>query len=345
MMKKKILLVSMAVVLLFVGSSFANSGAPFQYPDQSVVYFDPDSGITLEKETLVISADDGLKKTSYHVVYRFHNPSENIVDTPIWFLTDHEENGSFGVQVDGVKVTVTDVDYDISAIANWSFRKDTPFVQPWDGELADVEWNYYSDSMDAYPIKAFDIVIEPNEAVDVVIDYTAVNGFVYKNDYFWELSTSIYYLSPAAFYDGDPIVDIYVQVPDGVLIGSNLPLDKMDDNTYELLEYSIGDDDLYLTFIKEEVFHFGTNLHSEYDLMIGIYLAIIAILGIVLRKKKWPGRGMILLFAIGVVHFISNMSYGMMFFMLLTAPVWLVLIVIAIVVWFVRRRKRTERLR
>jgi uncharacterized membrane protein len=340
---KKTIVLIVFLTMLVSTLSFANSAQPRMNPDQSTIYFNPDSGIELKHEVLSILVDKDLWKVDYHVVYDFHNVTDEMIDTPIWFIADLLDQETFSIKINDNEIETEYLDVNPESISNWLFNSDDHYVTPWDQTQIEYVWSYGS-RYSVIPVEEFNLQLEPGEMIQVTIEYEADSGYISDDDYFSKLRTALYYLSPASFYDGDASVDIYLSVPEGTMVGSNIPLDSVSELEYESLGVPIGGEDLYLTFLNEKDLFFGTNVRKNYYNALYIIIAILLVGLITFRKDPRWRKISIALIIMGLLGFLARPTYGMMFMIMIFGPFVLVILLIILGIYLYMNRKR-ERLK
>ncbi|MCK5763383.1 MAG: hypothetical protein KAH05_04620 [Clostridiales bacterium] len=282
--RKSIFLIVL-LLLLLTTNIFANSAAPYQLPDQSAIYFDSDTGVILYHETIKITLSDDLNTADYRVVYEFKNKLNENLELPIWFITNGYDENSFNIWIDSKKIETLKKDIDINSIDNWSIDVRPKFVTPKSYEPIDMGMGYYHN-YEQVNIDEFILTIHPDEITEVVVEYFANSGYIRKDEYLAQFNTQIYYLSAASFYEGDTKVDIDIIVPNNTLIGSNIPFDSSQDNIYRISNYSMGTENLYLTFLNRSDLFLGTNSRMQYYNYLALALIILMALTIYYQKKK-----------------------------------------------------------
>ncbi|MEA3424272.1 MAG: hypothetical protein U9Q80_10830 [Bacillota bacterium] len=332
--------ISTLLLLFFISSNvFANSAAPYRLPNQSSIYFDSDSGVILYHESIEIALSDDLNRADYRVVYEFKNTHNKNLELPIWFLTNGYNEYSFDVWLDSKKIKTSKIDVDIDSIHNWSIDVSPNFVTPKNYKPIDMGMNYYHNYSQVN-IEEFILTIHPDEITEVVVEYSANSGYIRKDEYFAQLNTQIYYLSPASFYEGDAKVDIDIIVPNNTLIGSNLPFDSSQDNVYRVSDYSIGTENLYLTFLNKNDLFLGTNSRMQYYKYLALIFIILIALTVYYRKKKRTKRLLIGLMVINILLIFARPTSGTIFMLIFLSPLIIIAVVAFLITIIYKHKKR-----
>ena len=340
-MKKWIIAISILIILPI--SVYANSAAPYQLPDQSAIYFDSETGIKLDHETINVIVDSDLIETHYHVAYQFSNTLDDDINVSIWFITNSYKKSFFEVRIDGVHLETESKSLNADSIGNWSTDVKPKFVTPKNALPIDEGYNSYHNYNNIdIEVEEFILSIKSKDSANVIVEYTSENGYFRDDDYFSNLKTQIYYLSPASFYEGDASVDIQIEMPPSTLIGSNIEFDEVSDNIYMIKNYTIGEENLYLTFLDKDDLFFGTNSRMQYYKYLSIFLGILAILAYVFRRKKWHKRLLIGLIVLGILTIFARPTYGMLIMLLLASPLIAVVVFILLIKFIYKHRKRRK---
>ncbi len=338
-MKKWIIAITILIMTSLM--TFANSSAPYMLPNQTAIYFDEMTGIELVDETIVIKVNPDLETVEYIVHYQFRNILNEKIERPIWFLSNDLKEDSFDIEIDGQKIETSLKEIDEKKIMNWSIDVKPKFIDPIDQKIIESNntyWHHYG----SISVEEFMLTIEPMSQVDVVVHYTSNNGYIRKDEYFSNLKTQIYYLSPASFYEGEARVDIEIILPENVLIGSNIELNKTKDNLYTIMDFPIQDDNLYLTFLDKKDLFFGTNHRNTYYKYLALFIAFLIIQLIKFRNNKRVKRGLIAGIVISLLSVLARPTYGTLFLMMLSLPFILIILMIIGIRVYIKSKRRNK---
>ena len=216
------------------------------------------------------------------------------------------------------------------------------FVTPKNYKPIDKGMGYYHN-YEQVNIDEFILTLQPDETTGIVVEYSANSGYIRKDEYFSRLNTQIYYLSPSSFYEGNAKVDMDIIVPNNTIIGSNIPFDSSQDNIYRISDYSIGTEDLYLTFLNKSDLLLGTNSRMQYYEYLALVFIILMVLTIYYRKKKRVERLLVGLIVISILSIFAGPTYGMVFMLMLLSPLIIIAVVGLVITVVYKHKKRTTK--
>lgn len=340
---KRVILIVLGLIALMI-PVFANSMAPTSIPGKAGIFVDKESGIELISETIEINIDDKFDKTLYLVNYTFKNDHDVSIETPIWFLTRGYWNShDFKVYIDNALVKSEALDVEFSEIENWEPEDKLGYIDPFTDEVLDSGIDRYSG--DHLTVDEFVLEMESGQISNVIIEYEVWNGYISPRitDYIYDVKLTSYMLSPAAFYEGDGLIDIKIITPSNTILKSNLILEKKDAKSYEINDYQLKEyENLYLSFSRKPgITELFAHDKTGYRMRL-LALQIILLLGFIFIKNakykrifKW-----ILLISLGA--YLRTAGYGSIFlivvlFRFLWIPI-LIAIMISLYIKFNRKK-------
>jgi hypothetical protein len=144
--------------------------------------------------------------------------------------------------------------------------------------------------------------MEPGESSVLSFFYISENGELRVRDRISDLRNQIYFLSPAAYFDGDKVIEISLTLPWNAVLGSNLSFEKEEKNRYSWSGIIDEETDLYLTFGNRILFMF-----SEKTLKVVFWIILFMLIAIkqIFKKRYWIGS----LALIGIAVMILLLGY------------------------------------
>ncbi len=339
-----VLLVVFTILLLsfstVVGAAFANSAAPRILPDRSQVIFQENPGLELLGETIVMEWDPETLSAQVTVHYHFRNPTDEGKALTLWFMSGDYEDHSFQISCFGERLPSETVPVEQYELSNWQFNTSPPFATPYNDQAED-QVIYYGDTGSPARITEWRLDLQPLEMAEVEVTYKAVSGYLNESDYFTPYRTLFYALSPAAFFDGEAVLDLELIVPENWDAAANLPLEALGNGRYLLKDYVITSDDLYLSLIDKNKLMLGLNSRAVLFRWTWPFAAAGLAAALLMRKKKRAATVLVLASLAVMGLNIVKPSYGMAFMMIFFLPMVIVLLMIlAAIIYFYRRRKK-----
>lgn len=325
-----------------MGAVFANSAAPRILPDRSQVMFQENPGLELRHETIVMEWDPETLSAQVTVHYHFRNPTDEGKALTLWFMSGDYEDQSFQISRFGERLPSETVPVENYQLSNWQFNASPPFQTPYNDPL-EGQVVYYGDADSPARITEWVLSMQPLEMAEVEVTYKAVSGYLNESDYFTPYRTLFYALSPAAFFDGEAVLDLELIVPENWDAAANLPLEALGNGRYLLKDYVITSDDLYLSLIDKNKLMLGLNSRAVLFRWTWPFAAAGLAAALLMRKKKRAATALVLASLAVMGLNIVKPSYGMAFMMIFFLPMVIVLLMIlAAIIYFYRRRKKNS---
>jgi len=340
---KKIILIILGIIFSTI-IVFANSMAPTSIPGKTGILVDKESGIELMDETIIITIDETLNKTHYLVNYTFKNINKERIETPIMFLSRGSlHSHDFKVYINNIETKSEAKKIKASAIENWEPEDEFNYIDPFTDDVFDSTIDRYSS--EHILVDAFDLKMESGQTSDVVIEYERWNGYISPRvtNYMNDVKLASYMLSPAAFYEGEGQVDIKIVAPLNTILKSNIKLEKKDDQSYEIKDYQLKEDEnLYLSFSKEpdisELFAYDK---TGFKLRL-LALQILLLIAIVIIKNVKLKKVLGFVFIISFIAYLSVVSYGMIFNVILFSFLMIPVLIILWVIHYIRSNNHSN---
>lgn len=316
------LLILAAVLLLTLNPLAANAnGGPLFYSAEGfgLLQLDENSEISLVREKVIFAVRDETEKynrnTEVSVQYELHNKSDSTKNVQVLFLTPASE--AFAVK-DGDKQIAVVMDLKSKPV-NWHAEKKNVVIDPISGK--ELRLSKYSILNPPVQGARFTLDFEPNETKNIVITYTE-NGGMYNKGVISEIYSHLYYLTPAAFWEGEPYVEleIHLDAP-GARIHSNLPMEQISSKVFKAEFNELPSEDWYFSYTYPNRLLFPTNMEKDHNLLVlgttAALTVIAAALALFYRKSRIFTFSMIGIFGF-TVYYISKMGGYPLDFILVT---------------------------
>lgn len=337
---KKLILITLGLLFSMI-IVFANSMAPTSIPGKAGILVDKESGIELINEKIIITIDDTLDKTHYLVKYTFKNINDGHIEKPIWFLTGGQKHSyDFKVYINNTETKSKSIEVNPNAIENWAVEDQFDYIDPFTNESFDSDIDkYFSNHLMA---NEFLLKMDKGEITEVQIEYESWNGYISSRvtDYLNDVKLTSYMLSPAAFYEGDGVVDIEIRTPMNTILKSNIKLDRKDDQSYVINDYKLkAYENLHLSFTEKpgysELF-----AHDKTGFMIRLMIIqSLLLFGIFIVKNKQIKKLIGIIFIISLIGYMSIASYGTVFNIILFSFLMIPVLIIGWVIHYVQSNK------
>jgi hypothetical protein len=315
----RLILIAAIVLLLLSPAAASANGGPLFYPAEGyeLLQLDEHSMISLLYEKVHFDIGQGANehtgRATVTVTYELHNESNERKDIEVLFLTPSPE--ALSVTENGKTIAVTAAPE--ARPANWQPAAVDTVTEPLSGKTLKL-----SSGMTQYHAAAgtrFPLSFEPDETKPVVIQYSE-DGGMYEKGVIQPIHSHLYYLSPAAFWAGEPNVELEVQLhaPGGKLY-SNLPLAQSDGTQFTASLSYLPDEEWYFSYVYPSRLLFPTNMENEHNLLtLGTALAltiIAAAAALIFRKSYIFTVGMvgILAFTIYYISKIGGYPFNLIF--------------------------------
>lgn len=244
------------------------NGGPVYYPSEGhgLLRFADGSNIRLVRERIHFS----LKKESNQrqdsakvlVEYELNNHDSSSMTVDVVFITPSQGEVSITEKNDKLN-SVSSIEY---LPANWYLNKMNYVVEPISGKKLSLSRNgtVYEDPNGT----KFSLSFQPGETKSIVIEYMEKGG-MYGKGVINTIYSHMYYFSPAAFWEGEPQLDLEVALPEpGYKLYSNLPMENIHTNTYSAHFERLPSEEWYFSYTKPLRLLFPTNVEWEHNLLI-----------------------------------------------------------------------------
>jgi hypothetical protein len=304
-------MLTVMIMLMVLPAAASANGGPLFDPatGYGLLRFDEKSNISLVREKVVYNVNKG---ESYYqdegevtVLYELHNRNDAQKEIEVLFLTP---------SIEGLTVTEGDARISTSRAGNekpfnWRPRAKKTVADPVSGKelsLAHSGLGYERAQGTTFPLS-----FEANETKHIVVHYMEVGG-MYDKGVINMIYSHLYYLTPAAYWEGKPQVELEVNLyAPGGKIHSNLPMEQISPTSYKAVFNDLPTEDWYFSYAYPSRLLFPTNVEKDHNLLVlGSALAltvIAAALAISFRRSY-----IFTLCAVGIwgftVYYISKMG-------------------------------------
>ncbi|TYP69699.1 hypothetical protein [Paenibacillus methanolicus] len=335
------------------GEAHANGGALSWPPaGQGPLRFDEDSGIALTREKIVYEIDRERHDIAHvGVEYVLRNGKGQQKDIELLFITPSSPEKEFHVR-EGERVlekkAISNVQLD-----NW-MRSEAALevVEPLSGKVLRYRERSPGTWSGERPVMgySFRLSFAAGEEKTVTMGYPDYAGF-HRIGVVQPLHSYLYYMTPAAFWEGETAVELELRVPDRKFrVHSSIPLTKLNGVTYGAKLGALPQAEWRLSVVDASGLIYGTNSPLRHNL-ISLLIVLIAAAGLfyaALRLRQSlilaAGTPALIAFTYFYVHSVS--SDKIIDFL----AVWMIRVVMAgllaacwLVAWMkIRRRKAAE---
>ncbi len=350
MRKNWIIVFTLLILCLISFPAFGNAASPYENPDSNMILFDDDTGIVLMEEWVKFTIDENRWNSRVEVVYDLENTDRDDSSLDIMFLAPYFDyrtgevfEDSFKVVVDGVEINDFQVKESEDIPENWNASYEMEIIDPVDDRVLEKRLGLgrsMSKGGNAKGIQ-FTIDIEKGQRKTLEISYGAQVGYYSFGDVVNDVNTHLYYLTPARFWKGDPLVNLEIEFPDrGYEPYSNIVLEKLSDTNYGTSLEGLPEKEWTFSYVDTTWLFYGTNKRSVHNTITWIIIATTALMGLYVRKrKKWKGN--LLLLAILPELFLFRPGYGILYLLyFLIAPVTALVLFMVLVIMALRYYKK-----
>lgn len=337
---KKLIMIIIAICLISI-SAYGNAASPYENPRSNSVFFNDDTGIVLSEEWIKFTIDEDNRNARVDVVYNLINEDRENLELEIMFLApyfDYSTNEiyeeSFKIEVDGVEIRDFEIKETDEIPENWHARYSFETTEPVDGRELKKGSKFNQSISKGGPVKGiqFAIDIEKGSNKQLSMSYASDGGYYSYDDVVNDVFTQLYYLTPARFWNGDPVVNLEIEFPDkGYKVYSNIELEKMSATKYTAKLENLPDEEWTFNYVDTTGLFYGTNRRIVHNIITWSIIVLTAIVGLRLRKRK-KLLGTLVILGIIVELFLFRPTYGMMFMIFYGGPL---LVFIGLAVTFV----------
>ncbi|TFE23068.1 hypothetical protein [Cohnella luojiensis] len=290
-------LVALFIVLGIVSilfSSLANAnGGPVSWPPpgDGPLRFDPVSGISLIREQVSFHFDEELAHPTVNIEYVLKNTLERKTEIQMMFITPAFQDESLQVHEGERKVEASFV-ADVQ-INGWDPEVKKDFVEPVSGKPMTYSDRYSGSNRQSVNGHSFELSFEPTETQKVSMQYTAYGG-AHRIGTVNEVITQLYYLTPAAYWNGDTKAELSIHLPARhYRVHSNIPLTQQDARTYQARLDRLPDVEWYFSLTDTTGLVFGTNDSLVHNRFIAIIIFALILISYIQAIRYRRGRYMI----------------------------------------------------
>ena len=338
---KKILLIILAIILITI-PVWANAGPPAQDPETNMIYFSEDSGVSLIEEWITFTIDKEWDQSSLvevkYILKNIDNEEENI---KLMFLGPGLASDETKILVDGEEIKNIRLVESSSIPENWESLENINIYEPISGKLLREHSTGYRYGYQEDKGYEFNVDIPINETIELDIIYESDGGYYSYNEVINDVSTQIYYLTPAKYWEGDAKVNMSVVFPnDSYEIHSNIKLDKINEKTYGTNLNAIPKEEWYFNYVSKEGLIFSTNFIKTNNTIAGIIVALTVALGFYFMKKKKKALSIITFLLTLTEFFLFRFrGYGGLFVIFIGIPI---VLLAAVVVGLIKLYKKNK---
>ncbi len=342
------IIISLLLTLMMSITAWANAGPPSMSPGDQQLVFIEETGVALTEEWIRLEiSDEYFSRGRVDVTYHLENTSgeERYID--LLFITprfpDHYEDADFTATAGGVEIReFTEVsgrdlpgnwqadirDFNIDPVGN---RKLAYFYED--------HGRYGRDQQMGY---GFEVFLNETGTTELQVSYNSYSGYYDFQQVINVINTQIYYLSPAAFWEGDVTVHYEVVLPsDDFEIYSNLPLVNAGEGRYMGSLDGLPDAEWMINYVSTSGLYFGTNNPLVHNGMAAALMLLLLIIGLLTLKSNRLISRIVMIFILPII-LLFHIPYG---FEYLFVYLWPVILLIGLVVAIFTYRRRFKKQR
>jgi hypothetical protein len=331
------------VFMLLPAAASANGGPLFDpATGYGLLRFDEKSNISLVREKVAYTVNKGGNRYQDEgevtVQYELHNRNDAEKDIEVLFLTP---------SIEGLTVMEGDKTINTSPAGNekpfnWRPLAKKTVTDPLSGK--ELSLSHASDYGRALGTR-FPLSFQPNETKHIVVQYVEPGG-MYDKGVISMIYSHLYYLTPAAYWEGKPQVELEVKLyaPGGKL-HSNLPLEQIDPTTFKANFNELPTEDWYFSYTYPDRLLFPTNVEKDHNwLVLGSaagLTVVAAALALIFRRSF-----IFTLSALGIwcftIYYISKMGgypFNLILVVFTDIVVGMSLTLCNVVIWKINRRR------
>ncbi|SHI83157.1 hypothetical protein SAMN02745751_01150 [Dethiosulfatibacter aminovorans DSM 17477] len=357
MRKNWIIALTILIICLISIPAFGNAASPYERPDSNVVLFDDDTGIVLREEWVKFTIDENNWNSRVDVIYDIENEDRDDHHLDIMFIAPYFDYDTgevyvdrFEAVVDGNEITEFEIKEEDDIPVNWNARYTMEIMDPVDDRMLERRLSDGGPASKGGKVEGiqFSIDIEKGQRKTLEISYKAEEGYYSFDDVVNDVYTHLYYLTPAEFWNGDPVVNLEIEFPNGGYeVHSSIDLDQVSDTIYSARLEGLPDEEWTFSYVDTTGLFYGTNRRSIHNVITWGIITATVLAGIYVRKrKKWKGNLVLLLILPEL--FLFRPGYGILYLVyFLFAPVTALVLFIILVMMALRqynKRKRDRRL-
>lgn len=349
MKRMKGCLLVLILIASATGMAWANAGIPIVDPEDNRLLFDPDPGVRLLKETVRFEFEEPRDPTlaRVDVVYLLENERPEDRTVEMVFVSPAPEGAGFRVSVGGKPLEGVRTEPMETLPKNWSASGRLSVVEPVSGRSLDNSPSRIGSGPQSFRGTAFRFELPAGKPTDLAISYNSRGGFYRYGEVINRVFSHLYYLTPAAFYTGEPEVTLEVSLPEtgAYAFHSNIAMEKGPDGDYRTRLEKLPETEWLFSFASTEGLILGTNNRKAHNGGILAGSGLLWVAAWILWKKRGR-KGLAALAGLGgagCLYFLRP-SYGTVFLMYLSAP----FVAVLAIAWFagvqIAKRKKSPRL-
>lgn len=309
--KLRPLILSAVLLFMLLPEAASANGGPLHYPAEGYgrLELDDQSQVSLVREKVVFTFRDIERYKSHAEVtvqYELHNTSDSAKDLEVLFVTPASE--ALMVSEGNKEINVI-MDPNVKTV-NWqnTLLKNT-VIDPVSGK--ELRLSNYSAEIGPAQGARFPLSFEPNETKNIVINYIE-NGGMYNKGVITTIFSHLYFLTPAAFWEGEPHVELEIRLSEpGAALHSNLAMEQTDSKTFKAVFNELPSKDWYFSYTYPKRLLYPTNIEKDHNLLVlgtvAALTVIAAALALFFRKSILFTISAFGIFAF-TVYYISKMG-------------------------------------
>ncbi|XEC96256.1 hypothetical protein AB6A23_06850 [Paenibacillus tarimensis] len=298
------------LIILQPAQVFANGG-PLYYAASGYgpLQLDSESNVSLVREkvkyTVVATDRTNQNMAEITVEYELLNKNDHLKTVNVLFLTPSGRDLTVKEGKDPIDVMSETGGKPI----NWEAQVKETVIEPVSGKALPLK----DSSMGERQAEGarFALTFEPDETKHILISYVDEGG-MYDRGIINRVFSHLYYLTPAAFWEGEPVVELEVKLlGQKIKLHSNLPLDKIDASTYRGTFNHLPEEEWYFSYTTTNRLLYPTNIEKDHNLLIlattAVFTVIAAAASLYFRKSVIFMLTAICIFGF-TLYFISKMG-------------------------------------
>lgn len=339
---KRLIMIIITICLISI-LAYGNAASPYENPVSNSVFFNDNTGIILSEEWIKFTIDEDNRNARVDVVYNLVNKDRENSELEIMFIApyfNHESNEiyeeNFNIELDGVEIEEFEIKETDEIPENWHASYSFNKIEPVDGRKLKKGSRFNQPESKGGPVKGiqFTIDIEKGSTKGLTMSYDSDGGYYSYDDVVNDVYTQLYYLTPARFWNGDPVVNLQIDFPDdGYKLYSNIEMEKKSPSQYMAKLESLPDKEWTFNYVDTRGLFYGTNRRMVHNIITWSIIVFTAIIGVRLRKRNKPLGTLLILGIIGEI-FLFSPSYGTFFMIVYGGPLLLLVGLMATVIVF-----------
>ncbi len=193
---------------------------------------------------------------------------------------------------------------------------------------------------DEASVVPFTIWLAGGEHHTLEIRFKARAAYFNRDEVINRIQAQVYFLSPAAFFEGQTQTVLEVEHPSAFALDSSIPLDSVSETLQRGTYENLPAETWVLSYAKKSGLPFGTNRRGINNLIAGGASLLLLVLLLSLYKRR--KTAWLLLIPLGLSVMLYRPSYGTMFMIVIFGPMILVAIIFLLLGrWlYIRNRKK-----